>query len=76
MTIKPIYRFIREDGGVTVSPNKPDVDYTEKIRLIADEGKVLTKDGINTYGCIDVDSVDGWYEIEDPTFNAEDPVDL
>ena len=39
-----------------------------KTRLFADKGKVLTNDGGETYwGCIDVDSTDGWIEIVDPT---------
>ena len=73
MTIKKIYRFVREDGGVTVSPDKPEVDYIEKVRLIADEGKVLTQDGETTYSCIDVDSTDGWYEIDAPAEPVYEP---
>jgi hypothetical protein len=42
MKIITLYRFIREDGGVTVSPKEPATDYTLLLRLIADEGKVLT----------------------------------
>lgn len=63
MEIKPLYRFLREDGGVTESPEKPDgADYTTRYRLIADERKLLTDGKTKTY-CIDVDSVDGWSEI-------------
>lgn len=65
MQIINLYKYIREDGGVTVSPNKPDCDYTEMYRLIADEGKVLTNGEIVT-PCIDVESTDGWVEIEEP----------
>ena len=37
MEIKPLYRFLRNDGGFTESPNKPDgVGYTTRCRLIAD----------------------------------------
>ena len=71
MKIKPLYRFVREDGGVTVSPNKPECEYTEKMRLIADEGKMLTKDGENLHRVIDVDSSEGWYEVDEPK-KAED----
>ena len=66
MRIKPLYRFVREDGGVTVSPNKPECEYTEKKRLIADEGKMLTKDGEDLRRVVDVDSADGWYEVDAP----------
>ena len=60
----PLYRYRREDGGITVSPIKPNCEYTDMIRLVADEGKVLTKDGMNTAPCVDVVSAEGWTEIE------------
>lgn len=38
----------------------------EKIRLYAGDGKVLTNDGGKTvWNCIDVDTPDGWEEIEE-----------
>ncbi len=66
MEIKTLYKFIRPDGGTTVSTVKPDGEYTEKFRLIADEGKMLTMDGTTLYGCTDVESVEGWYEVDAP----------
>lgn len=64
MQIVTLYRYEREAGKITVSPIKPeDKPYTEKIRLIADEGMVLTNGEIQT-PCIDIDSTDGWTEIE------------
>lgn len=64
MEMKPLYRFLRDDGGFTESPNKPDgVGYTTRCRLIADEGKILTNGDTETF-CIDVDSADGWTEID------------
>lgn len=63
-----LYKYIREDGGITVSPIKPDAEYTEMLRLVADEGKVLTNGEIITT-CTDVESADGWEEIDD--VNAE-----
>lgn len=60
-----LYRYTRPDGGVTVSPIKPNVKYTEMVRLIADEGKILT-DGTNTTTCTDVSSAEGWTEIDAP----------
>ena len=63
MEIKPLYRFLREDGGFTESPDKPDVaEYITRYRLIASDGKLLTDGTTETY-CIDVDSADGWSEI-------------
>jgi hypothetical protein len=61
----PLYRYIRAGGGVTVSPIKPDVAYTDMLRLIADEGKVLVN-GDRTTTCADVESVEGWREVDAP----------
>ena len=63
MNIIPLYRYKRENGGVTVSPIKPSCEYTEQYRLIADEGKMLTIDGKDLRSVVDVTSVDGWYEV-------------
>lgn len=60
-----LYRYTRPDGGISVSPIKPNVEYTEMVRLVADEGKALT-DGTNTTICIDVSSAEGWTEIDAP----------
>lgn len=38
----------------------------DKIHLVADEGKLLTKDGLTFYCCVDVDNADGWYEVDSP----------
>ena len=65
MQIITLYRYTRPDGGISVSPIKPNVEYTEMVRLIADEGKALT-DGTNTTMCIDVSSAEGWTEIDAP----------
>lgn len=65
-----LYRYSRLDGGVTTSPVKPEGDYTEMYRLVADEGKVLTQDGVEFAACVDVASVDGWYEVDEPDDNA------
>ena len=59
-----LYRYTRPDGGVSVSPVKPDAEYTELFRLAADEGYVLT-DGNTTTHCIDTDSPEAWTEVED-----------
>lgn len=66
MQIIPIYKYNRPDGGVTVSPIQPDVEYTEMVRLVADEGKVLTQDGVTFFGCTDTELTDGWYEVDAP----------
>ena len=66
MTVKELYCFEREKGKVTVSTEKPDCDFTLRYRLIAEEGKELTKDGENFATCIDVDSPEGWYTVDIP----------
>ena len=72
METKLLYRFLRNDGGFTESPDKPDVaEYTTRYRLIASDGKLLT-DGIIETFCIDVDSADGWSEIDDPEKDGGD----
>lgn len=60
-----IYRYVRADGGVTVSPVKPDGEYTELFRLVADEGMVLT-DGEQYVSCVDTDAPDIWTEVAEP----------
>lgn len=64
MQKKTLYRIAREDGGTTVTPNKPTGDYTETYRLIAEDGNVLT-DGTNYYVCIDTDTPEQYEEIND-----------
>lgn len=68
MKIKQLYTYERADGGITVTPNKPEgVECTsDTFRIIADEGKAVTKDGINLYSCIDTDRKNGWYEVDAP----------
>ena len=70
MQIIPLYRYERDGGGITVSPIKPNGEYTEMYRLVADEGKALTNGTIIT-SCIDVESVEGWSEIDEPTEETE-----
>jgi hypothetical protein len=61
-----LYRYIREGGGVTVSPVMPECEYATIYRLVADEGRALTQDGTTTTCCADVISTDGWYEVDAP----------
>lgn len=69
MKVIPLYKFIRPDGGVTVSPIKPEGEYSEMLRLVADEGMILKNGEVETT-CTDVLSTDNWEEIEAP----EEPV--
>lgn len=66
-----LYRYTRQDGGVTTSLIKPDAgDYSLKYRLIAEEGKLLT-DGTIVAGCVDVESPEGWTETDAPEDEGE-----
>lgn len=60
-----LYKYTRADGGTTVSPVKPDCEYTEMVRLVADEGKALTN-GETVASCVDTDTAEGWTEIDAP----------
>lgn len=37
----PLYHYTSPDGGVTVSKVKPETEYTELARLVADEGYII-----------------------------------
>lgn len=69
-TIK-LYRYNRPDGGVTISPAKPDCEYTEMVRLVADEGFVLT-DGETFTTCVDTDEPSAWTEVPDEESSVQD----
>lgn len=65
MQIKTLYRYEREKGKTTVSTEKPEsAEYTTLVRLIANEGKALTKDNKTFHSCIDVGNQEGWYEVD------------
>ena len=66
MEIRTLYRYERETGKVTVSTVKPDCDYAEMYRIVADNNKVVTLDNENFYSVIDTEIKDGWIETIDP----------
>ena len=70
MQTKTLYKYTRADGGVTVSPTKPDVEYTQMYRLIADEESEITNGQITTT-CIDVVSFEGWHDADDEITDTE-----
>lgn len=59
-----LYRYTRNDGGISVSPIQPNVSYTTMVRLIADEGKQLTKNNVDFCECVDDESDEGWIEVD------------
>ena len=76
MEIRTLYRYERSGGGVTVSPVAPEkgVPYTEMYRVIAGEGMLVTRDGVETYSVVDTDTRDGWYEVEDTSYIDAEPI--
>lgn len=71
MIVKTLYRYNRPDGGITTSPVKPDCEYTEKFRLVADEGMELVKGDIRTT-CVDTDDADGWAEVVESGLSGDE----
>ena len=71
MQIVNLYRYVRPDGGVTVSTVQPNVDYIPLYRLIADEGMILT-DGNTRVVCTDTSDTSIWTEIE----HVQEPDDV
>lgn len=65
-----LYRYIRPSGGVTVSPIKPDCEYTELYRFVADPGMVLVNGAMVTT-CVDANELDGWVEVTGPMETEE-----
>lgn len=71
MEIKTLYRYEREKDKISISPEKPDNDYTTLYRMVADEGMLLTQDGIKLCSVIDVESTEKWYEVPKSTETDE-----
>lgn len=69
-----LYTFVRDDGNISVSPNKPDCEYQTSYRLIADEGMILTDTNGYTAKVIDTDTPEEWNEVEAPEEETEDDV--
>lgn len=56
-----LYRTIKENGVVSVSPIKPDAYDSISYRLVADDGKELVNGDIRVC-CIDTDDLEQWIE--------------
>lgn len=59
MKVTILYKYDRGDGRMTVSPNKPDVPYTERYRLVADANGAIT-DGNTVCICTDTEDPSLW----------------
>ena len=71
MQIITLYRFQRPDGGITISPNKPETEYSETYRIVADTDKMLTKDNKTFFNVIDDDYIELYTEV---TINTENTI--
>ena len=74
MIQKKLYKYELENGGYTVTPEKPPKGTTHQIRwrLIAEEGQAIT-DGKTTVSVIDVQSkkeIEAWRDCEKPEETA------
>lgn len=61
-----IYTYLGTNGTISTPIHLEGIYSVKKYNLIADENKLLTKDGINVYGHVTVpeEELDQWYEIE------------
>lgn len=73
MIKKQLYRVQRENGGVTVTPFRPEKAGYEVAgyRLIPAEGKAITNDGVNLFDVRDVENAEGYYEVDIPEESEE-----
>lgn len=68
MTKEVMYVYLGTNGTICSPVHLEDIYYIRKIRLWADDGKVITKDGKNYLyrALVPEDEVDQWYEIVKP----------
>lgn len=66
MTKTIIYTYLGTNGTLSTPIYLEGIYSVKNYSLIADEDKLLTKDGINTYGHVTVpeNEINQWYEIE------------
>ena len=75
MEIVNLYKYEDSNGFVVTPIKRNDTDIPSGYRLIADDGKALTKDGINLCPAVDTDITEGWYEVIDDGYYEEDDDD-
>lgn len=65
MTKEVLYLYLGTNGSILSPVHLEDTYYSRRLRLRADEGKALTKDGKNVclVAVIPEDELDLWYEI-------------
>lgn len=73
MRVIALYRYDRPGGGTVITPEKPEGEHEPAgVRIIADDGMLITRDGVNLLKVIDDESAEGWTEIADPEAVAEE----
>jgi len=65
MTKVTLYEYLGTNGTILSPIHLEDIYYIRKYRLIADDGKTLTKNNKNFYGSIVIpeDELDEWKEV-------------
>lgn len=60
-----LYQYLGTNGTILSPVHLENIYSVKKIRLFADEGKTLTKDGKKTVSSVTVseDEVNDWYEV-------------
>lgn len=60
-----LYQYLGTNGTILSPVHLENIYSVKKIRLFADEGKALTKDGKKTVSSVTVseDEVNDWYEV-------------
>lgn len=60
-----LYLYTGTNGTILSPVHLEDVYYVRRLRLFADSGKMITKDGKQMYSTIVIpeDDYDSWYEI-------------
>lgn len=71
MKIKKMFKYIGSNGVVITDVDLP-MEKTEINRLIAENGKLLTNDGTTYHSVIDVEKVEGFYEVDAPDESVGD----
>lgn len=63
-----LYTYLGTNGTITTPIHIEGAYYVKKLRLIAEEGKVLTKDNINYRYSVIIpeEDEDLWIEVNDP----------
>ena len=69
MTKKVLYLYLGTNGTILSPVHLEDTYYVRQVELMADEGKLLTRDGVHMKKSVLVpeNDVQEWYEVLDET---------